>query len=377
MAGVKIDSIPDLDAAGSVPAGNHASYPGSMVEIENPAIEAVAKKCYPNARNLLEQLKIECPDVEIHYSYGYSYAGNDESKHEEALAIAGEADVVILTLGGKYGWGTASSTGEGIDSANINLPKCQESFLEKLAGLGKPSVAVHFDGRPVSSDAADKYINAIIEAWSPSEKGAEALTSVIFGDYNPGGKLPVSVAFNAGQIPVFNSHDHGAGYDVGTLSAFDSYVDAPHTPRYYFGHGLSYTTFEYSDLKVNKLKLETDEVLSVSADITNTGGLCGDEIVQLYISDRYASMVRPVKELAGFRRITLAPGEKKTVTFKMNLSQFAFLDTDMKWKVEAGDMDILLGTSSNDILLRGSFDISSDSYVDGKTRGFFAKTEIA
>ena len=376
MAGVDFDGALDSNNVDYFVGGSRATYPGSKVEIENPGMEEVVKKFYPKAKNLLEQLKEDCPDAEILYSYGYSYAGDDESGHDEALRVAKEADVVILTLGGKAGWGTSCTTGEGIDATNINLPKCQELFIEKLAKLGKPSIGIHFDGRPISSDVADRYLNAIIEAWSPGERGAKAITAVIFGDYNPGGKLPVSVAYNSGQIPVFYNHYNGASYDVGTPSAFGGYVDMPYTPRYCFGHGLSYTTFEYSNLRLNRTKLEPYETLSVSVNIKNTGAMIGDEVVQLYISDRYASMVRPVKELAGFKRITLAPGEKKTVIFRIKLSQFAFLDSEMKWKVEAGEMDVMVGSSSNDIRLCGSFEICSDLYVDGKTRGFFAETEV-
>ena len=376
MAGVDIDSVSESEDGGIIDGGQRATYPGSSVNIENPRMEEIVKKYYPEMKNLLEQLKEECPGAEIEYSYGYHYAGNDESKHDEALEAAGKADVVILTLGGKYGWGTSCTTGEGIDSASVNLPECQERFIEKLAGLGKPSIGIHFDGRPISSTAADRHLGAIIEAWSPAEYGAKAITSVIFGDYNPGGKLPVSIAYHTGQIPVFYSHENGAGYDVGTLTAFDSYVDLPHTPRYYFGHGLSYTTFEYSNLKLNKEKFEPSDMLEISADIRNIGSVAGDEIVQLYICDRCSSMVRPVKELAGFRRIPLEPGEKKTVTFRMKMSQLSFLDTEMKWKVEAGDMDIMVGASSEDIRLRSGFEIISDMHVDGKTRGFYAETEV-
>jgi len=352
------------------------TYHGSNVVIEDPRMENIVRKYYPKTKSLLEQLEEECPEAEIEYSYDYPYAGDDDSKYEEALAAARKADVVILTLGGKYGWGKACTTGEGIDSAGINLPECQERFIKKLAELRKPSIGIHFDGRPISSDAADRYLNAIIEAWSPVEYGAKAIVSVIFGDYNPGGKLPVSVAYNTGQIPVFYNHENGAGYDVGTLTAFDSYVDLPHTPRYYFGYGLSYTTFEYTNLRVNKTEFAPTDMLEISADIKNTGDMIGNEVVQLYICDKCSSIVRPVKELAGFKRIQLEPGEKKTVTFMIKISQFSFLDSEMNWKVEAGDMDIMVGASSEDIRLQGSFKICSDLNIDGKSRGFFAEAEV-
>jgi beta-glucosidase len=351
-------------------------YSGSNVDIEQPQLEMCTKDFYPEIKNLLEQLREVRPKAEIRYAYGYPYVGNDMSHHDEALKIAKEADIVILTLGGKYGWGSVCSTGEGIDSTSINLPECQEIFLEKLGKLGIPTIAIHLDGRPISSDAADTYADAILEAWNPGEYGAEAIVSILIGEYNPGGKLPVSVAYNAGQIPVFYNHDNGSGYDVNTDSAFKSYVDKPHEPRYYFGHGLSYTTFCYSNLVLNKHDLYPDDILTVSVDIQNVGEVSGDEIVQIYVKDRFASMVRPVMELAGFRRVTLSAGEVKTIIFSIHPSQLAFLDKDMKWKVEAGEVDVLVGASSKDIRLNDCVRISTDKYVNGASRKFFATSEL-
>ncbi|MEW9053764.1 MAG: glycoside hydrolase family 3 N-terminal domain-containing protein [Neobacillus sp.] len=376
MAGVDFDKISNLDVDQLGMDRGHYTYPGTKVQIENPNLEQQVKKYYPKTNNLLEQIILECPQAEVTYSYGYAHIGNDTSMHDDALTIAAEADIVILTLGGKVGWGTACSTGEGIDSTNINLPECQESFISKLAALNKPTVAIHLDGRPISSDMADKHIDAIVEAWNPGQNGAKAITDVLFGTYNPAGRLPVSVAYNAGQIPIFYNHHNGSSYNVGTDSAFTSYIDCPREPRYYFGHGLSYTSFGYSDICIGKEEYAPNENLVVSIDITNTGDVYGEEVVQLYIRDKYASMVRPVKELAGFVRVPLEPKEKKTIVFTMEMSQFAFLDADMKWKIERGEMEVEIGSSSNDIREKGSFRISSDLFIDGKTRGFYAEVEV-
>jgi len=263
--------------------------------------------------------------------------------------------------------------GEGIDATDINLPICQETFLEKLSELQKEVVAVHFNGRPISSDAADKYANAILEAWNPAEKGAEAITDVFLGNYNPSGKLPISVARSAGQIPIYYNHPNGSSYHQGESIGFSEYVDMPHTPRYFFGHGLSYTSFAYSNLRLSRKDIEPTSVLTISFDIENTGKMQGTEVVQLYLKDRYASMTRPVMELAGFKRIELNPREKQCVSFQVDPSQMAFLDRDMKWKIESGDLDVLIGSSSNDIRLKDSFRITSDLYIDGQYRKFYAK----
>ncbi|QJD85009.1 glycoside hydrolase family 3 N-terminal domain-containing protein [Cohnella herbarum] len=377
MAGVDFEKISNLSVEEFGTLRDSYAYPGSLVQIEPAKVEEIVRSYYPGTRSLFEQLSLACPEAEFAHAYGYAYAGNDTSKHEEALVAAAEADLVILTLGGKHGWGMTCTTGEGIDATDIGLPECQESFIRKLAVLGKPTVAIHFDGRPISSDAADLHADAILEAWNPGQYGAEAIAGVLFGDTNPAGRLPVSVAYNAGQIPIYYNHDNGSSYHVGTANEFTSYVDCPREPRYYFGHGLSYTTFAYSNLQIEQKSYAPHEPLRVSVDVENTGDLYGEEVVQLYVRDPYASMVRPVLELAGFARIPLAPKEKKTAKFKMEMSQFAFLDANMRWKIESGNMDVWVGSSSRDIRVTGSFHISEDLFIDGKTRGFFADVTIS
>lgn len=376
MAGVDFEEISNLGASEFGVAKNHYTYPGSIVQVESAKTEELVRKHYPTCTHLLEQMILECPNAEVTYAYGYAYAGNDTSMHDEALAVAAQADVVLLTLGGKHGWGMFCTTGEGIDSTNIGLPECQESFIRKLAALKKPAVAVHFDGRPISSDAADQHLDAIIEAWNPGQYGAKAVTDILFGDYNPAGRLPVSVAYNAGQVPLFYNHDHGSSYHVGTINEYTSYLDCPREPRYYFGHGLSYTSFGYSNMTVSKEAYGPTEQVIVTIDITNTGEVFGEEVVQLYIRDKYASMVRPVQELAGFVRVPLQPNETRTVQFRMDLSQIAFLDASMKWKIEAGEIEVMVGASSHDIRAKGSFRICSDLFIDGSTRGFYASASI-
>lgn len=353
------------------------TIPGTPIQQDEPEFEALLKKQNPNVKSLLEQLKISMPKTEITYAYGYPIAGNDCSGHEEALKLANEADLILATLGGKHGTSSIASMGEGVDSTDINLPACQELFLEKLGKLNKPVAGIHFNGRPLSSDAADHYVNALIEAWNPAEGGAEALTAVLLGDYNPGGRLPVSVARAAGQIPVYYNHPNGSSYHQGESIAFSNYVDMSHAPRYCFGHGLSYTEFEYSDLTINKQQVSPEEMIRISVKIQNIGKRTGDEVVQLYIKDPFASMTRPVMELVGFKRMTLKPGESKEVSFEMKASQMAFLDRKLQWKVEAGEYQVLIGASSEDIRLEGTYNVTQDGWVDGKNRGFYANAKVS
>ncbi len=354
---------------------NVSFYQGSKVEVEHPDAEKLAKQVLPGSKNLLEELRDRIPEMKFTYAFGYPYIGNDSSGHEEAIENAKEADMIVMTVGGKYGTGTSSSIGEGIDGTDINLPLCQEELIEKLGKLGKPIVLIHFGGRPISSDMADKYGDAILEVWNPGEQGANAIVSTLIGEYNPGGKMPVTTPYSAGQIPIYYNHQNGSSYHQNTMSAFREYVDCPHEPRYYFGHGLSYTTFEYSNLKLDKTSLKAKDKLLVSISISNTGKLDGDEVVQLYIKDCRASMVRPVMELVGFKRIHVKAGETKRLEFSIMLNQLAFLDNEMRWKIEAGQMEILVGSSSADIRLAENFYIEDNGYVDGANREFYAKVK--
>ncbi len=327
----------------------------------------------PNCKNLLQAIQAQLPNAKVLYAVGYPKAGADESGFAEALELIRQADAAILTLGGKNGSGSIATMGEGVDGADINLPACQDAFIRAAAKLGKPLIGVHFDGRPISSDTADELLDAIIEAWTPAKFAAEAVANVLTGRYNPSGKLPLTVARSAGQIPVCYNHPNGSAWHQGMSVGFTDYVDMPHRPRYCFGHGLSYTQFVYSDLSLSKEELLPEDELTMSLCITNTGTVPGTEVVQMYLQDVQASMTRPVKELQGFARVNLAPGESKRLSFTVQPSQMAFLDKDMKWKIEKGEIHVQLGASSEDIRLEGSFRIIEDRWINGRDRCFYAK----
>lgn len=382
--------------SGSVEGRQMLTVPGTQIQSdETEEFDAVLRHIKPKCKSLLEVLREKLPGVEITYSYGYAIAGDDLSHIDEALVAAKDADVVLMTLGGKHGSCSVASMGEGVDATDINLPVCQDAFIRAAAKLGKPLVGVHFNGRPISSDAADECLDAILEAWNPAETGAEAIAEVLLGEYNPGGKLPVSVARNAGQIPIYYNHPHGSAWHQGESIGFKDYVDMPHTPRYFFGHGLSYTTFEYKDLKLSAADVKTMDLnrgaksgaapaleidplgaAVVELTVENTGKYDGDEVVQLYLCDSFASVSRPVKELAGFSRVHLKTGEKRTVRFTVRASQTAFLDREMKWKIEKGEIEVQVGSSSEDIRLADAFMIGRDAWIEGRERAFYAEVEV-
>lgn len=350
--------------------------PGTKIQSdETEEFDAILRHIKPGCPSLYEELKRQLPKAEIILAYGYPIAGDDTSYFDEALAAVKRADIAILTLGGKHGSCSVASMGEGVDATDINLPKCQDVFIEAAATAGTPLVGVHFNGRPISSDMADRYLNAVIEAWNPSEMGAKALVNALTGKTNPSGKLPVSVAYRAGQVPVFYSHPNGSSWHQGESIGFPDYVDCPHTPRYCFGHGLSYTTFSYSNLTLDKKETEPFGEIKISCDIANTGNMAGCEVAQLYLKDVHASMVRPCMELAGFVRVELAPGETKRVTFTISPTQTAFLDGGMNWKVEKGKIQVMVGSSSMDIRCRDAFVITESASLDGRNRRFYAKAE--
>lgn len=367
------NSIAGVSGVVQADAATIRTVPGTNIQSdETEVFNAILRRQKPACRSLLEEMRARLPEAEICYAYGYPVAGADESRFAEALQAVNEADLVILTLGGKHETCSMASMGEGVDASNINLPPCQEAFIRKAAESGKPLIGVHFDGRPISSDAADAYLDAILEAWSPAECGAEAVVDALIGAYNPGGKLPVSVAYHAGQIPIYYNHPYGSAWHQGESIGFVNYVDLPHTPRYYFGHGLSYTTFSYSDLWISEREIDARGSVRIGAEVSNTGGCEGEEVVQLYLTDRYASMTRPVKELAGFTRISLKPGEKKRVVFEVQASLTAFLDRDMRWKIEKGEIGVEIGSSSEDIRLTGAYSVKNDAWIEGRDRTFYA-----
>ena len=351
-------------------------YHGSIVRQESPNVTGILAQIYgqKNADDINIH-KAKCPDTQVVYEKGCGIAGTDKDGFEAAVAAAKEADVVILTVGGKYGWGSNCTIGEGLDSDHIGLTGVQEELAKEIFETGTPAVLVHMDARPLSSLFISENYPAIIESWFPGDTGGEALADVLFGDYNPAGRLPVTVARNAGQIPIYAMHRNGSSYSEAKGIILSTYVEGSKKPLYYLGEGKSYTTFEYSNLKVDK-KVKSDGVINLSCDITNPGDRDGEEVIQVYVRDDLASMIRPNKELAGFARVAVEAGKTKTVHFSMKADQFAFLDIKMKWIVEAGTMTVSVGASSEDIRLVDKFIIENTAYIDSRKRGFYAKTWV-
>ena len=355
------------------------NYPGQIRDC-SPRLERRLQTEFTKCRTLYQALKEYLPDAEITYAKGINTAGSDVSGMEEALNVAAQADAVIFTIGGKNGWGITSTVGEGVDSTNIDLPGRQEEFARAVYALHKKTVVLHFDGRPLSNAFVASHFDAILEVWQPGMMGGQALCKVLFGDYNPAGRLPVTAARSVGQLPVYYALPRGSGYvaagHTGMIRNKNGYINDSAFPLYYFGHGLSYTSFSYSDLEIVRKELSPKDELEVTVKVTNTGEYDGEEVVQVYVSDDVASMVRPTMELAGFARVFIPKGKSKKVHFIMKVTQFAFLNEAMEWTVEKGTMTVKVGASSADIRLEDQFTITQTRVIDGKTRGFYAKAEV-
>ncbi len=282
---------------------------------------------------------------ETHFVNELTINETDKSEFDEAVEAAKNADVVVMVLG-EHGF----QSGEARSRTEIDLPGVQQELLEEVYKVNKNIVLVLNNGRPLTINWADKHIPAIVEAWQLGTQSGNAIAQVLYGDYNPSGKLPMTFPRNVGQIPIYYNYKN-TGRPVAdktnpNLVFWSHYSDVENTPLYPFGHGLSYTTFKYSNLKLNKTSFKIDEEVQVSVDVTNTGEFKGKEVVQLYIRDLVASTTRPVKELKGFELIEFEVGETKTIKFTLNKEILGFYDNEGNFIIESGDFVVFVGGSS-------------------------------
>jgi beta-glucosidase len=314
-----------------------------------------AKDIYVPIVTVLQGIKAKVSsNTEVLYAKGCDVLNNSKDGFKEAVEIAKQADVAVVVVGDKSGLTDGCTSGESRDRADLNLPGVQEELIKAIYETGTPVIVVLINGRPMSISWIAEKIPAIIEAWLPGEEGGRAVADVIFGDYNPGGKLPISIPQSVGQLPVYYYHKPSGGRSHWK----GDYVELSTKPLYPFGYGLSYTEFSYTNLNISNRKVSLrDRMVEISVDIKNTGTLKGDEVVQLYIHQEALSVTRPVKELKGFKRITLDAGEEKTVIFKLSIEQLGFYDENMEYVVEPGRVDVMIGSSSEDIRLRDYFEI--------------------
>jgi beta-glucosidase len=245
-----------------------------------------------------------------------------------------------------------------------------------VVATGTPTVMVLFQGRPYSFPEIASLVPAILDVYYPGQEGGATIAATLFGDVNPGGKLPVTIPRHSGQVPIYHYHKHGSGYRRTKTDMHKGYTDMPSTPLFPFGHGLSYTTFAYSDLAISPGQVDSHGAVQIACRVINTGAVAGDEVVQLYLHDREATVTRPVQELAGFKRIHLMPGQACTVTWTVQMSQLSFYDREMRFVVEPGHVDVMLGSSSDDIRLTGEFTITGEAVEVLGRRAFLSQAAV-
>jgi beta-glucosidase len=265
---------------------------------------------------------------------------------DEAIAAANKADVVVACLGE-----AADMTGEASSMSNISLQQTQKNLLQALLATGKPVVVVLFNGRPMTLPWEDAHVNAMLDVWFPGTEAGNAIADVLFGNYDPSGKLTTSFPQNVGQIPIYYNHKNtGRPLMPGDGHKFKSdYLDVTNEPLYPFGYGLSYTNFSYSDPVLSKTSISGTEGLTATVTVTNTGNYDGEEVVQLYLHQKYASITPAVKELKGFQKIFLKKGESKQVVFNINHNDLMFYNSDLKLVAEPGNFDVMTGGNSRDV----------------------------
>ena len=284
--------------------------------------------------------------VAVHYAFGCDVTGDAKDGIAAAVEAARQSQCAVLFLGNDE-----RTEGEQKDRANLELPGAQPELIAAVAATGVPVVVVLVNGAPVIMTGWIDKVAAVIEAWYPGEAGGQALADVLFGDANPSGKLPVSIPRSMGQLPLF--------YNYKPTGRIDNYVDLPGKPLFPFGFGLSYTTFAYRGLEITPQQTTKGQKVTVSLEVENTGKVAGDEVVQLYVHDKLASVVRPVKELKGFQRVSLSPGESRKVSLELDVHQLGLYDAGLNFVVEPGEFDIMVGSSSEDIRLKGTLVVTA------------------
>lgn len=287
----------------------------------------------------------------ITYAKGCEVIGNDKSNFSDAVTLAKQSDVVVMVMGE-----LEKMSGEAASRTNLDLPGVQKELIAEIKKTGKPIVLILMNGRPLTLEYENKVADAILEAWWPGTMGGAAISDVLFGEYNPSGKLPITFPRNVGQIPIYYSvKNTGRPYEKeGTEQRFRSrYLDVDNSPLYPFGYGLSYTSFEYSDLNLDKQDYAFNEEININVTLKNTGKYDGVEVIQLYVQDLVGNVTRPIKELKGFKKINLKAGESQLVSFTLHTEDLAFYNLDMSFKAEAGEFKIFVGTNSQDVIEAG------------------------
>ena len=348
---LNIDKIKKIAVCGpnADEEGYALTHYGPLAVEVTTVLEGIREKAQGKAEVLYTK---GCNLVDAHWPESeimeYPLTPDEQTEIDRAAANARQADVAVVVLGGGQ-----RTCGENKSRTSLELPGHQLKLLQAVQATGKPVILILINGRPLSVNWADKFVPAILEAWYPGSKGGTAVADILFGDYNPGGKLTVTFPKTVGQIPFNFPYKPASQIDGGKNPGPDGNMSRINGALYPFGYGLSYTTFEYSDLEITPKVITPNQKATVRLKVTNTGKRAGDEVVQLYTRDILSSVTTYEKNLAGFERSHLKPGESKEIVFTLDRKHLELLNADMKWTVEPGEFAIMAGASSEDIRLNG------------------------
>jgi beta-glucosidase len=303
---------------------------------------------WTKAITLLEGIKAKVPSAQVSFAKGCNINDDSVQGFAEAIRIAKAADIVVLAVGE-----AALMTGEAASRTSLNLPGVQSKLVEEIQKTGKPVIVVLSNGRPLTINWIDKNIPAILETWFLGTQAGNAIADVLFGEYNPSGKLPMTFPKSVGQIPIYYSMKN-TGRPMDANNKYTSkYLDESNDPLYPFGYGLSYTKFSYGDVSLNKNVISDKDQIKVTCTVTNSGKTAGEEVVQLYVRDLIGSVTRPVRELKGFQKIQLQPGESREVSFTISMAALSFYKRDMSFGTEPGKFEVYVGGNSRDTKTAG------------------------
>ena len=372
MAGVDASALDNLLSADSIESVTAEIMPLLTLDQESYIRESYETPTVASAiRTLL-------PNANVTVVPTATLGDEGDVECEAAVAAARDADIAVLAIGGRAGWFSPGITeGEGADTADIDLPVAQQKLVRAVAATGTPVVAVFFLGRPYALTPVIDDIQGIVTNYYGGTHGSEAAVDALFGVINPGGRLPVTIPRNSGQVPIYAAHHRGSSYNRTADDLHKAYLDLPSTPLYAFGHGLSYTSFEYGPLTLAASSIDTRGEIVASVTVSNTGARSGDEVVQLYARDTATGVTRPIRALVGFHRVSLEPGESTQITFTVPLSTLGYEGLSGDFIIEPGDIRLLVGASSEDIRSEATVQVTGAvENLTGK-RTFFSSVTTA
>jgi beta-glucosidase len=372
---VKLGTFP-MPGVVDLPKEGMAALPVELASAGDD-LEQYVRKEY-GAVSLADAVRKLLPQAEVSAVAGTGVLPSQPTDISAAVAAANSADVVILYVGGKAGWfGDDLTEGEGGDTANIDLPPQQVELVNAITALGKPTIAVVSMGRPQGLAAVIDKLSAVLTAYYGGPHQGTAIAEVIFGVWNPGGKLPITIPRHVGQVPIHHGQRYGSGYRRTKADVHKGYLDMPSTPLFPFGHGLSYTTFEYGPLKLQRDSVDVAGDLLVWLTLKNTGKLRGTEVVQLYAADTATGITLPGQQLIAFARVDLEPGAAKAVTFVVPMSLLAYTRISGELVVEPGPVEVSVGSSSSDVRSSAKFTVAGKTRViRGQDRAFLSVATV-